>query len=434
MYIVMTGINHKTAPIEIRERFTISKERINEALKFFKEISGAKECLILITCNRIELYAVYQNIPLRDKQPEIFFERFFYSVFKNLNKYLIKKSNEDAIRHLFRVSSSLDSMVVGESQILGQVKRFFFSALEIGTTGIIFNQLFRKAIECGKKVRSETKLGKLKLSVPHIVVEYINKKFKSISDKNIMLIGSGKIGALTAKHLKFKGVSNLFVVNRTFEKSLNLANKFDATPIKFNTDLNFLYTADIILSSTSAAHYIIKKTPLKKIMDKRKNKPLIIFDIAVPRDVEPNAASIPGVSLFNIDDLNEIIDNKAKRLRNEIASAEIVIEDELKIFNKWLENLDIVPVLNNFRTNLNDIKEKELKRIFKDNDHLTDEIKQKIEYYGTALINKIAHIPTRVMKKNQDSDKNMMYAEILSDLFELSINKSIEPETGKKKK
>lgn len=419
MYLVICGVNHKTAPIDIRERFSIAKDRISDALLFLKDVTNARECLILSTCNRTLICLVYPSIPAKENSPYIFFERYFYPVVSNLDNYLFFLENEEAVRHIFRIASGLESLIIGEPQILGQVKEFYFKSFETGTTSIILNQLFRKAIETGKKVRTDTKIGKNMVSIPYAAIEYAKKISGSICEKNIMIIGSGKISELTLKNLNTMRAANLFVVNRTFERSQAIALKFNATPMKYDTELNFLISADIVISSTSAMHYVIKEEPLRKIMKKRKGRELLLFDIALPRDVEPKVKDIADIKLFNIDDLNSIVEEKLQIKKREIANAERIIEIEICKFNNWLSTLDIIPVISAFRSFLDDTMNKEFNRIFKKGDKIPLQIKDKIEYFGKALVNKIAHTPTKKMKQNSQLEKGLFYSQIISELFDL---------------
>lgn len=427
MFILMTGLNHRTAPIKVRERYSVSEERFVDALGFLREVTNASELMILSTCNRTEIYAVYQNAPDKDHLPEVFFERYFYNLTERQDSFFFTLKNGDAIRHLFRVASSLDSQIVGETQIQGQIKTQYLRGFEAGATGVILNQLFRKAIETGKRVRSETGIGRKAVSIPHAVVEFLRDKFGELDKKNIMIVGSGKIGELTAKYLSSSGAVNLFVVNRTLEKAQHVAASLNAVPIRFDNALNFLNPADILITSTSAPHYIIRRAQIAKIMKKRRGRPLAFIDIAIPRDIEPAVGEIMNVSLYNLDDLNDIIASRLAVRENEIKKAESIVEEELKKFLRWFVTLDIVPTMKNFRLFLQGICEREIERVFGKSEKTDKKMMEKTEYLARSITNKIAHTPTKKLRKTVESDKGMFYAEILNELFDLTTEREEKP-------
>ena len=419
MLLLMTGINQKSAPVNIREQFSLSDEQLEDALHLLKKTTKAREALILSTCNRIETYTIYTNLPISEEKPGIFFEKCFKSTPPDLEKYLKVFKNEEVVRHIFRVASSLDSMVVGEPQILGQVKKYFQKASDAGTTGIILSQLFRKAIETGKKIRRKTAVGRTAVSIPIVAVKLAKKILGPLDEKNVVIIGSGKIGELTAKNLRTAGVKKLFTVDLNYERAQSLALKLQGIPIRFDPDFSFLTPADIVITSTSTPHYIFKKLAIKKIMKKRNNNNLLFIDISVPRNVDPAVSEIENVSLYNIDDLEIVVKKNMRIRKSEVKKAEAIVEEEVKKFNKWLAILDVLPILKSFRTFLEDVCQYEFDRIFKQKEKLTPELREKIEYYGKALINKVAHLPTAKIKKSAGSEEGRIYTKIIKELFDL---------------
>lgn len=343
MQIIVVGASHKTMPIELREKLALNKASLNKAsLPKTKLVSTLmqldeeiKEWVILSTCNRIEIYAVTPNVK-EGKAKLIDFLHQYYPLEKaEFEGYLYVHQNEEAVRHLFNVAASLDSMVVGEPQILGQVKDAYEKAFKANETGTYLNHLFQKAILVGKKVRNQTEIGRGAVSVSFAAVKLAKKIFGKLEDKKILIIGAGKMSEETAKYLKS---NTILAVNRTYEKAVEIAAKFSGVAIKFDELFRILPEIDIVISSTSAPHLIIKKDDIKNLMPLRHYKPMFFIDIAVPRDIDPDIGKIDGIYLYNIDDLQAVVQSNIKERQKEIVKCQTIIEKETKEFCQWLLN------------------------------------------------------------------------------------------------
>lgn len=332
MDFLVLGLNHKSAPLGIREKVSFRPSDIFNALKFLQGYPYIKECLILSTCNRVELYAITEN----KYEGLNFLKEFLYTYHelkKSIQEYLYFYENRQAIEHLFRVASSLDSMVVGENQILHQVKQAYLSAQNCGSMGKFLSLIFQEALEIGKRVRTETDISKGAVSISSAAVELMKKILKDLSGKKILIIGAGKIGELTTKALANRGIELVLVANRTYEKAVKLAQIFKGKAIRFNKLPQALVEVDIVISSLSAPHYILRKNDILSSMRKRSNHLLFIIDLGVPRNIEQSICEIENTLLYNIDDLKKISElNLEERLREARKAEEIVREKANKFY------------------------------------------------------------------------------------------------------
>jgi glutamyl-tRNA reductase len=343
MDIQILGLNHKTAPIQVREKISFTSQRLSDALLALKNYEPIKESLILSTCNRVEIYTVTEN-----RQSSIFSIYQFLSEFqhiesKDVQRYLYLFEGVNAIRHLFRVASSLDSMIVGETQIFGQLKQAYFKARELRTTGRIFDALFEEAIKVGKLVRTQTQIGKGAVSISSASVELAKKIFESLSGIKILIIGTGKIGELAVKSLALKGASMVLVANRTFERAQDLAKLFKGEVVRFQKLLEVMKDVDILICSTSAPHFIINKKDLLTVMHQRNQRPIFLIDLGVPRNVEPGAGNLDNVYLYNIDDLIRVRDANLKERQRQVKKAEEIIEKRIELTVKRLNSIYVKP-------------------------------------------------------------------------------------------
>jgi len=326
MDIQIIGLNHKTAPIEIRERISIRQESLPEALNALKNCEYIQEALILSTCNRTEIYAVAESNPRGLSSVRSFISVFHKIPLNAFEGHLYSFSGRDAVKHLFRVASSLDSMIVGETQIFGQVKDAYFTARQHNAAGRCLSCLFEEAIRVGKKVRSDTRIGKGAVSTTTAAIELSRKIFESLENKKVLIIGAGKIGELTVKNLNSRGVRTVVVANRTFARAEELARIFCGEAIKFEGISAVLKNADIVISSTSAPHFVLNKEDISGAMRSRKNAPLFMIDLGLPRNIDPQVNGIENVYLYNIDDLAQVADANIKDRRREARKAEEIID------------------------------------------------------------------------------------------------------------
>lgn len=326
MNILVVGLNHVTAPIEIRERFSLPQRELKAALSALREYDSIEEALILSTCNRVEVYAAAKEISPGFESIQDFLSNFFRIVKGDVKGSLYLLNNVEAIRHLFNVVSSLDSMIIGENQILGQVKETYFKAREYNATGKNLNFVFEEAIKTGKRVRTETQIGKGAVSVSSTAIELAKKIFESLEGKKVLIIGAGKVGELAVKNLFGRGIETVLVANRNFERAEELAGQFRGKAIRFESIGNYLEQSDIVISSTSASHFILKEKQVAEIMKKRKNAPLFLIDLGVPRNIEPEVNKIDNVYVYNIDDLARIRQVNIQERLIEAAKAKQIVE------------------------------------------------------------------------------------------------------------
>lgn len=325
MNLQVVGLNHKSAPIEIREKLSFSPQRLKEALLSLKNSAYIEESLILSTCNRVEIYTAAKDAGCAYQDIVRFIGDFHKLSTGHFEKHLYSFNNLKAAEHLFRVSSSLDSLVIGESQILGQVKTAYASAKEANTAGKILGKLSEEAIRVGKKARAQTQIGKGAVSISSAAIELAKKTFTSLKDKKILIIGAGKIAELATENLYSKGAKTVVVANRTFAKAQELARAFLGTAVRFKDISRHLVAADILISSTSAPHFIIKKEHILETMQKRAGRGLFLIDLGLPRNISPEIKEISGAHLYNIDDLTGVCDANIKERRDEVKKVEQII-------------------------------------------------------------------------------------------------------------
>lgn len=338
MNFLILGLNHKSAPLQIREKVSFRPADIFNGLRFLQGYPYIKESLILSTCNRVELYALSENKEEGLKSLKEFL--YIYHELKrlSLDEYFYVYENQEAIRHLFRVVSSLDSMMVGENQILYQVKQAYLSAQNCGSTGKFLSSIFQETLRVGKRIRTETNISKGVVSISSAAVELAKKILKDLSGKKILIIGAGKIGELTTKALADRGIELILVANRTYEKAIKLAKVFQGKAIQFSEINKILCEVDIVISSTSAPHYILRKKDIIPIINKRKDKFLFLIDLGVPRNIEQSISEIDNVYLYNIDDLHKISEtNLQERLKEAYKAEEIIIKETGSFYHKFRE-------------------------------------------------------------------------------------------------
>lgn len=416
MQIIVVGANHKTMPIELREKLAIPKIKLIEALKELNE--PIKERVILSTCNRVEVYTAMHDIK-KGMAKIINFLKQHYEIDKaKFENYLYVYQNKEAISHLFKVAASLDSMVVGEPQILGQVKEAYNQALRTNVTGVYLDNLFQKAILVGKRVRSQTEIGKGAVSVSFAAIELAKKIFGKLEGKKVLIIGAGKMSEETAKHLSSNKINTILTANRTYEKAIEVATKFSGQAIGFDEIFDALPQIDIVISSTSAPHLIIKKEDIKNLMQRRKYKPILFIDIAIPRDIDPQIGFIDGIYLYNLDDLQSLIQFNIKRRQKEIKRCQVIIDKETNEFCHWLNFRQLAPLISSLKEKMESMRQEELKKVwFKEKDILPEE-KKRIELITLRLMDRFLKEPIITLKKYASID-NPTYGEILTELFNL---------------
>ena len=418
-HIHIVGTSHHTAPLEFREKLAFSETQLLQAFPVLRERYHLQEAVILSTCNRVEIYAASDATdgytPLSD----------FLSAYHHIDSLALKKftythQDASAVRHLFHVSASLDSMVVGEPQILGQVKEAYDTALAAGGSGQTLNRLFAKAISVGKRVRTETNIASGAVSIGYAAVELAKKIFQSLENKTVAIVGAGEMSELTAQHLVENGASKVIVANRTYERAVTIAQRFDGLPLAYDESLNFLVDADIVISSTDAPQYLIQRKPLAEVMRKRKHRHMFLIDIAVPRDIDPEVSKIENAFLYNIDDLDAVVASNIEDRQREAEIAGRIVEEEANGFYSQLQLLKVTPTIKALNQQFQRVAEKELQACFK-RAELSPEQRARVESMTQAIVKKLLHQPTKNLRqKTNDVDaEHIQYVQALQELFAL---------------
>jgi glutamyl-tRNA reductase len=420
--IIILGVNHKTAPVAIREQLAFSGD---SALPFSElmAMEGATECCILSTCNRVEIIVV-------SREPEktaLLLRRFLFGkssiTDQESEKYCYLHRGQDAITHLFRVGASLDSMIVGEPQILGQLKQAYKASSEENCTGAILNRFLHKSFSVAKRVRTETNIGGNAVSISYAAVELAKKIFGDLQGKTVMLIGAGEMAELAAEHLVNQGISEVVVVNRTFENAVKLAQRFNGRAAGLDDLISQLENIDILISSTGATDLVLKKEDVAPVMNQRMNRPLFLIDIAVPRDLDEKLNKLDNVYLYDIDDLTHVVDiNKGERDKEAGRGERIVTEETMK-FVQWMEGMEITPSIIELRKKADTICKAEIERTLGNIKDLSPKGKKSIEKMAGAIASKMLHDPIHYMKSDHPGDKGEKLA-FIRELFDLDNERS----------
>ncbi len=398
MDILLLGVNHKTAPVEVRERLAL-RESDPSALRLFHDLPACLEIVFLSTCNRVEIIAGTNDIEAARRQLVETWQKSSGVSPDVFSRSTYEYSGVDAVRHVFRVASSLDSMVVGEPQILGQLKDAYRDASEANCSGHLLNKLMHKAFSTAKRIRTETRIASQAVSISYAAVELAKKIFGDLKGKSALLVGAGEMAELAAQHLKTNGIDDLIVANRTLERAIELSKALGGKAVSLEELEDMLVDVDIVISSTGAPGLVIKKEQVKRIMRPRRHRLLFFIDIAVPRDIDPDINEIDNVYLFDIDELKEVVEeNKAER-KKEAIRAERIVEAEVIKFKSWMKSLDIIPIIKKLQEKAESVRQKELRKTLKNLKGLNDKEKKAIEKLSMSLVNKILHDPIIFIKK-----------------------------------
>ena len=417
MHLVLVGLSHKTAPVAIREKLTFPAHVQEDALNRLARTEGIREAVIVSTCNRTEVYAVASSEDGGVESVISFLTDYHDLDRHELVRYLYVITGDAVVRHLFRVVASLDSMVVGEAQILGQVKEAYEHGFNADATSRVFNKLFRQSFEVGKRVRTETAIGESAVSISYAAVELAKKVFDTLDGRTILILGAGKMSELTAKHLVSNGAARVLVVNRTFERAEEMAVRFDGTAIPYDRLYEAVRDSDIVISSTAATEYVITKHDLAPVARSR-TRPLFLIDIAVPRDIDPAANDLGGVFVYDIDALNGIVESNLEERMTEAHRAEGIIDEEIAAFYAWVESMEVVPTVAAIRAKAEVIRQMELEKAFKRLD-LSDRDRKTVEALTCAIVNKMLHGPTARLKKAATGRDGYEYMEMARALYGL---------------
>ncbi|GIO58057.1 MULTISPECIES: glutamyl-tRNA reductase [Paenibacillus] len=419
MHIVVVGLNYRTAPVEVRERFTFDQSELPKALSQLMLTKSVMEGVIVATCNRTEIYVVVDRLHMCGYFIRSFVEQWFDIPREEFTKHLYIYEDEQAISHLFRVTCGLDSMVIGETQILGQVRSAFLQSQEEKATGTWFNMLFKQAVTLGKRAHSETSIGESAVSVSYAAVELGKRIFGMFNDKKVLILGAGKMSELTVKHLYANGAEEVIVANRTLARAEELASKFQGTPCTMEQAIARLHEVDILISSTGAKDYVLTPAQVSESMKKRQSRPLFMIDIAVPRDIDPAIAEISNVFLYDIDDLEGIVESNLEMRRAEAAKIEVMIEEEKTAFYQWLKTLGIRPAIRALQEKSTAIHEETLESLFNKLPELNDHQRKVIRRLTKSIVNQMMHDPINRLKEMAGGKEGNEALEFFTHIFAL---------------
>ncbi len=422
MYILLAGLNHRTAPVEVREQFSVCGTKMDYAYDYFKSNEIVEGAVILTTCNRTEVYATARDIEkgmvvLRD-----FLADYSGIDYEHFRDYFYQPNCYDAILHLFQVASGLDSMIIGEPQILGQVKEAHQKAMDAGASDGVLNALFQKAIHVGKKVRTNTDIDRQQFSISHAAVELARDILGELTEKTVMIIGAGEMSELTTRYLMTNGVQSVIVSNRSYEKAVTMAEKFEGRAVRFDKLATELECADILISCTAAEHYVIREDNCRKVLEARNGREIIMIDIAVPRDIAPELQDIDGVFIYDIDDLENVVDANYMERQKAVAEAEKLITEELAKFNEWLASLYVVPVITAIKSWGDSIKKNEINRALNRLGKVSEREEKIIESMANSIVNQLLHFPIVNLKEMACSEQGHLYAEVFKKFFALQTD------------
>lgn len=419
MHIVVVGLNYRTAPVEVRERFSFAEKDMPQALQELLRTKSVLEGVIIATCNRTEIYVVVDRLHMCGYFIRSFMEKWFGISREEFTKHLYMYEDEQAIRHLFRVACGLDSMVLGETQILGQVRSAFLLSQSEKATGTWFNMLFKQAVTLSKRAHSETAIGESAVSVSYAAVELGKRVFGSFSGKRVLILGAGKMSELTAKHLSGAGAEEVIVANRTFARAQELASKFSGTPCSMQEAMQRLEEVDILISSTGAEGYVITSAQVAQSMKQRPDRPLFMIDIAVPRDIDPAISELQNVFLYDIDDLEGIVESNMEMRRGEALKIENMIEEEISSFANWLQTLGVKPVIRALQEKSSSIHESTLESLFNKLPELDERQRKVIRRLTKSIINQIMHDPINRIKELAGEENGAEALNMFTQIFSL---------------
>jgi glutamyl-tRNA reductase len=419
MNLTLLGINHQTAPVEVREKMNIPADHLTAAVADLVHREGIREAMILSTCNRVEVMTAADDEI--DAEPVIrtFLADHHHCNLEPFERFFFRLRQEEVVTHLFRVASSLDSMILGEPQILGQVKQAYATAREAGGMSGTLNEVVNQSLAVARRVRRETALGSAAVSVSYAAVELAKKIFGKLNDKTIFVIGAGKMSELAAKHLLRSGAGKILVTNRTYERAAELAAAFHGTAIPFEHVFDQLTHADIVISSTGSQTPIISKHHVERVLSARKNRPIFFVDIAVPRDVDPAVNELENVYIYDIDDLGQVVEANKKQREREAVWAEEIIQAEVQKTLKRLASREVVPTIVALEDRLNNIRAAELERFQGRLASMSPEQRQAVDALTRGIMNKILHGPISELKSGAGEADNAALVRLISKIFGL---------------
>jgi glutamyl-tRNA reductase len=424
--LLALGVSHKTAPLDLRERLSLTEGRAVGALRELTEAGGIHEAAAISTCNRTELYLVVSDPVEAESTALGVLTRQAEIRPTELLGHLYSLRSGEAVRHLFRVTAGLDSMILGEAEIQGQVKRAYELALVEGGTGPILNRLFRGALAAGGRAREETGISEKNVSIPSVAVDLARRTLGDLAERRVLVVGAGETAELVARALASRGGATVFVANRHYDRAIGLAARFGGNAVRFEELPEQLEAADIVVSATNSPHHIVERDELEHVMGLREGRPLLLVDIAVPRDIEPACREVAGVSLHDIDDVQQIVERNASGREAEARRAERILDAEKDRFERWLASLEVVPTIAALRERGDEI----VRRVLEENEgrwaDLAEADRERLSAMAKAIASRLLHEPTLRMKRSAGSDDAYLYVSALRELF--GLDPETEPE------
>ena len=417
------GLNHDSAPVEVREKLAFSPSSVPVALSSFAQSFPSSEIVILSTCNRVEIYATSKDDSLNKDTLLDFFSAFHELPKEEFADHMYHHQGINAVRHLFFVASSLNSGVLGETQIISQVKEAYQTATTAETTGSILNQLFQRSLTVAKDVHTKTAIGKGNISVSTVAVDLAIKIFKDFSEKTMFIIGAGEMCELVLKHLVERGAKTAIVANRNYDKAKSLAQEYDGKAINYEKLDEYLPQADIIISSTASPRHVVHTEHIKNAIKARRGNPMLLIDIAFPRDIDPEISKIDNVYLYDINDLNKVANSNAEERKKDIDKCVTIIDKEVAQYMAWVEELKIGPAISQLRNHFHEIGEQELERLRPKLGDIAHEEWEHIVYSMQRTLNKILHKPAKVGKEKAKNGGGFQYVETIKHLFGIQHKK-----------
>lgn len=409
MDILVVGLNHNTAPVEVREKLAFNGPKLEEGVKALHALEDINEVVVLSTCNRVEMYTCVNTAQKASEAIKTFISSFHGIERGLLDKSLYFHSGPAGVLHSFRVAASLDSMIVGEAQILGQLKEAFEFSLERKATGVMLNKLMKKSISVAKRVRTETRIAESAVNISSAAVDLARKIFTHLEEKSVMLLGAGDMAELAAKHLMSGGVKDVVVANRTYETGCALAEQMGGRAVEFALFPEEMERSDIVICSTGAPEHVVKKGLMHDVMKARKQKPVFIIDISVPRNIDPEINKLDNVYLYDVDDLRSVADAGLEERKKEAEKGEAIVEEEVETFLRWRASLDAVPTIVALRERAEMIKREELDKVLSKAPDLGDRERKLVEQAASSIVNKLIHPPTAALKQDAE-DKDELVA------------------------
>jgi glutamyl-tRNA reductase len=426
--LIALGVSHKTTPLDLRERLSLTEGRAVSALQELTATGVIHEAAAISTCNRTELYLIVSDPVEAESTALGILTRQAEIRPTELLSHLYSLRSSEAARHLLRVTAGLDSMIVGEAEIQGQVKRAYELSMVEGATGPILNRLFRGALSAGGRAREETGIGEKGVSIPSVAVELARRTIGDLSDRRVLIVGAGETAELVSRALVARGAATVFVANRHYDRAIGLAQRFGGTAARFEELPEQLAEADIVVTATNSPHHVIERDGLAQVMAERPERPLLAIDIAVPRDIDPSCREIAGVPVDDIDDVQQIVDRNERGREAEARRAELILEAELERFERWLGLQEVTPTISALRQHGDEV----VRRVLAENEgrweNLTEADRERVEKMAGAIASRLLHEPTLRIRRSACSGESYFFISALRELFGLDVETEVEAE------